>query len=114
MELTHPLIIYYGIGLGNNIYVSLINQGSLFSPVNLLLYLTKRNNLVNYFNIIVLIKISLISLTSYIYINYKKKDMDEIYKVLLSILYAFNGFVILNYFNFHWLDGVILFPLIAR
>lgn len=104
-------IIYDDIGFGNNIYTSLIIQGSLFSPVNLMLYFTKRSNIVNYFNIILMVKICLISLSSYIYINRKFK-VSMFYKVLFSILYGFSGWVMLNYFNIMWLDSVILFPLI--
>ena len=105
-------IIYNDMGLGNNIYISMILQGSIYSPVNLLLYFTKRGNIVNYFNVILLVKICLISLTSYIYINYKYKKVDYFYKILGSVVYSFCGFVIFNYFNIMWLDGVILFPLI--
>lgn len=104
-------ILYSDIGLGNSIYTSLIIQGSLFSPLNLLLYFTKRSNIVNYFNILVLVKMSLISLTSYIYFKYKYKT-SEFYLILFSIIYTFSGWVILNYFNIMWLDCVILFPII--
>lgn len=104
-------IIYDDIGFGNNIYISMVIQGSIFSPVNLLLYFTSRNNIVNYFNILVIIKMCLISLTMYIYINNKFK-ISYFYKVLGSILYTFCGFILLNYFNIMWLDCVILFPLI--
>ena len=105
-------IIYNDMGLGNNIYISMILQGSIYSPVNLLLYFTKRGNIVNYFNVILLVKICLISLTSYIYINYKYKKVDYFYKILGSVIYSFCGFVIFNYFNIMWLDGVILLPII--
>lgn len=105
-------IIYNDMGLGNNIYISMILQGSIYSPINLLLYFTKRDNIVNYFNVILLVKICLISLTSYIYINYKYKKIDYFYKVLGSVIYSFCGFVIFNYFNIMWLDGVILLPII--
>ena len=105
-------IIYDDIGMGNNIYISMIIQGSIFSPLSLLLYFTSRDNIVNYFNIIVMIKISLISLTSYIYIDRSYK-VNEYYKIINSILYAFSGWVILNYFNVMWLDCIILFPLIV-
>lgn len=105
-------IIYNDMGLGNNIYISMILQGSIYSPVNLLLYFTKRGNIVNYFNVILLVKICLISLTSYIYINYKYKKVDYFYKILGSVVYSFCGFVIFNYFNIMWLDGVILLPII--
>lgn len=104
-------IIYDDIGLGNNIYISMVIQGSIFSPVNLLLYFTSRDNIINYFNIILIIKICLISLTIYIYIDNKFK-IDNFYKILGSLLYTFSGFILFNYFNIMWLDCVILFPLI--
>ena len=62
-------IIYDDIGNGNNIYISMIIQGSIFSPTTLLLYFTSRSNIINFFNIIVIVKLCLISLTTYIYIN---------------------------------------------
>lgn len=107
----HGNLFYSDIGLGNNIFISMVIQGSLLSPVNLLLYFTSRSNIINYYNIIIVVKLCLISLTSYIYLN-KKFKVDYFYKVMGSVLYTFCGFVILNYFNMMWLDSVILFPLI--
>ena len=104
-------IIYDDIGFGNNIFISMVLQGSFFSPVNLLLYFTSRENIVYYFNIIVLAKFCLIALTTYIYIDRNFK-INTFYKVLGSVLYTFNGFVLLNFFSVMWLDCVILFPLI--
>lgn len=105
-------IIYDDIGFGNNIYISMIIQGSIFSPLSLLLYFTDRANIVNYFNIIIIVKMCLLSLTTYIYIN-KTFKVSEVYKIIFSVLYSFSGWVILNYFNIMWLDSVILFPLIV-
>lgn len=105
-------IFYNDIGLGNSIYGSLIIQGSLYSPLNLLLYLVDRDNIVNFFGLFIIIKICLISLTCYIYINNKYKNINYYYKVLFSVLYSFSGFVIFNYFNEMWLDIVILFPIL--
>lgn len=104
-------IIYEDIGFGNNIYISMIIQGSIFSPLSLLLYFTSRSNIVNYFNIIVIVKMCLISFTTYLYIN-KNFRVNEYYKISFSVLYAFSGWVLLNYFNIMWMDSVILFPLI--
>lgn len=104
-------MLYDVVGLGNNIYSSLITLGSLYSPINLLLYFTPRENINLFFDIIVLIKFSLLGLTSYIYIDRTFK-VDEFYKVLSSVLYAFSAHLLLNYFNTHWLDSIILFPLI--
>ena len=105
-------IIYDDIGMGNNIYISMIIQGSIFSPLSLLLYFTSRDNIINFFNIIVMLKICLISLSCYIYIDRSYK-VNEYYKTIFSLLYAFSGWVLLNYFNVMWLDCVILFPLIV-
>ena len=105
-------IFYSDIGLGNSIYGSLIIQGSLYSPLNLLLYFVNRNDIVNFFGLFIIIKICLISFTSYIYINNKYKNINYYYKILFSILYSFSGFVIFNYFNEIWLDIVILFPIV--
>lgn len=102
---------YSNIGFGNNIYIAMIIQGSIFSPLTLLLYLTTRENIVNYFDIILLVKLSLISLTAYIYID-KSYKIKYFYKILFSILYTFNGYILFNYFSIMWLDDVILFPLI--
>lgn len=104
-------IIYDDIGLGNNIYISMIIQGSIFSPLSLLLYFTSRSNIPCFFNIILIIKMCLLSLTTYIYINSKYK-INEYYKIVFSVLYTFCGWILLNYFNIMWLDSVILFPLI--
>jgi len=105
-------LFYTDLGLGNSLYASLIIQGSLFSPLNLLLYLTSRDNIVNFFGLFIIIKLCLVSLTSYIYIE-KSYKINYFYKVLFSILYTFNGFILLNYFNEIWLDIVILFPLLV-
>ncbi len=104
-------IIYDDIGLGNNIYISMIIQGSLFSPINLLLYFTTRSNIINFYNILVVVKICLLSITSLVYINYKFK-INNYYQILFSILYALSGWTMLNYFNIMWLDVVILFPIL--
>lgn len=106
-------LFYSSLGLGNSIYGSLIIQGSLFSPLNLLLYFIERNDIINFFGIFIVIKLCLISLTSYIYINNKYSKVDYFYKLLFSILYTFNGFIILNYYNEIWLEFVILFPLLV-
>lgn len=106
-------LFYNDLGLGNSIYGSLIIQGSLFSPFNLLLYFINRNNIIDFFGLFIIIKLCFISFTTYIYINNKYSKIEYFYKVLFSILYTFNGFIILNYYNDIWLEFVILFPLLV-
>lgn len=106
-------LFYNDMGLGSSIYGSLIIQGSLFSPLNLLLYLIPRDNIIDYFGLFIIIKLCLISFTSYIYINNKYKNVSYLYKLVFSILYTFNGYIILNYFNDIWLEFVIILPLLV-
>ena len=58
-------IIYSDIGLGNSIFGSLVIQASLFSPLNLLLLFVRRSNIINFMGVFIIIKLCLISLTSY-------------------------------------------------
>ena len=111
-------LLHYGgsmfwtnLGLGNSFYAPLIIQGSLYSPLNLLLFLVKRDNIINLFGLFIIIKLCLVSLTCSIYINKKYDKVDIFYKTLFAILWTFCGFFILNYFNEIWLDIVILFPI---
>ena len=106
-------IFYTGLGLGNSIYASLIIQGSLYSPLNIFLYFVDRDMIIEYFSLFIMLKICLISFTTYIYINYKYPKVNYFYQVLFTLLYSFNGFILLNYFNEMWLDIVILFPLLV-
>ena len=106
-------LFYSLLGLGNSIYGSLIIQGSLFSPLNLILYFIDRNSIINFFGLFIIIKLCLISLTSYIYIDNKYKNIEYFYKLLFSILYTFSGFIIFNYYNEIWLEFVIVFPLLV-
>ena len=105
-------VIYDDIGLGNSIYTSMIIQGSIFSPITWLVYFVKRSEIINFFNVLVIIKTCLLSLTSYIYIRNTYK-VSNFYQILFSVVYTFNGWILLNYFNIMWLDSVILFPLIV-
>lgn len=106
-------IFYTNLGFGNSIYGPLMIQGSLFSPLNLLLLLIKRDDIISFFGIFIIIKLCLVSLTSYIYINNKYSKINNFYKIIFSILYTFSGFFLLNYFNIIWLDVIILFPLLV-
>ncbi len=104
--------MFFDFLVGNNIYTSLIIQGGIYSPITLLINLVSRSNIIKFFDILVIIKMSLLSLTSYIYFKHTFK-VNSIYHIIFSICYTFSGWVLLNYFNIMWLDDIILFPLIV-
>ena len=85
----------------------------LSSPINILLYFFNKNNIPTFFNIAVIIKLSLAGLTFSYYLqkrfNYKIK---EAFIIVLSLCYALMQYNMAQASNIMWLDGVYLLPLI--
>ena len=97
----------------------------LVQPLHLLLYTVfiyaaselVRENIIYAFSYLLLIRIALIALTTYIFFNkiYKKSENEnnslEFWKVLFSVMYALSGYVLISYTNIMWLDVVAIFPI---
>ena len=98
-------------GIGGNIWVVLTYY--LFSPWNLLVLFFQQENFHSFYDILVLIKLSLSAMTMTVYLEYRFKD-----KLSSSILLALGiSFGLMQYNleqarNVMWLDGVYLLPLI--
>ena len=88
----------------------------LASPLNLLVVFFDKSNLNSFFDLVVLLKMSLASATMcyFLYNRFFEKDdlFSRIILILLSICYAFSQYVIAQSSNIMWLDGVYLLPLI--
>ena len=106
---TIPAMVYYwdvlhfkaspffcwNSGMGLNI-AGAFNLGALFSPLNVLLYFTSRNNIYRFANILVVLKMIAIAISMYAYLcKYTKTRYG---KIIGSLLYAFSG-VSLVYFQ---------------
>ena len=103
--------IFYDItlGMGSNMY-GVFSLDGLFNPTNLIILLNSRENIPYMFSFLLIIKIMLISLTSYI-LFYKMYKNNKLYNVIFSVIYAFSGYVLTYNTNIMWLDVVGLFPL---
>ena len=104
-------IIYsFNTGLGLPIFRNFFNY--LSSPINIIMFLFKRKNLLTSYSIIIAFKTMLSSITCMIYLtkkfNTKKKEL-----ITISILYAFSAYFTAYYWNIMWLDGLYIIPLIT-
>lgn len=86
---------------------------NLTSPFNLILLFFKRDQILYAGNILVLVKISLCSFTSFFFLRKIFPKISFFWSNLLSLSYAFSGYVLISYPILCWLDVVALFPLLA-
>ena len=110
-------ILYsYTLGSGSNVFGGVLLDG-FASPLAWLIILFKRENIIYAFSYLLLIRIALIALTTYIFFDkiYKKSENEsnslEFWKVLFSVMYALSGYVLISYTNIMWLDVVAIFPI---
>lgn len=102
----------FNLGSGSNVYGALISNG-LFSPINWIIGLFSRDNIAGAMSILLVIKMMLMALTSYIFFNNVFFKVDKKWKMIASLMYTFNGYTLLMYSNIIWFDSLALFPLIT-
>lgn len=81
----------------------------LSSPINILLVLF--DNVYIFYLLATLLKIGLCGTSMYCFLNYHFKDKNN-HLLAFSTSYALSTFVIGNYFQIMWLDGILIAPLI--
>lgn len=86
----------------------------LSSPFSFLALFVDAGEMMRFANIITMLKMATIALTAEIYFTRRaKKDrMSLLVPLLLSVSYAFCGYVMVYYQNNSWLDEMYLFPLL--
>ncbi len=101
----------FGAGLGGNMIA--VFSYYLSSPLNLLIIFFNKSNLEIFFNLIVMIKLSIAAVTCTYFLKHRFNNKIENYCViLLSVSYALCQYNIAQSSNIMWLDGVYLLPLI--
>lgn len=99
----------YALGMGSNLYGGVLYDG-LLNPSMLITILAGRQNIAYMVSFLLILKVSFISLTSYVLFN-KLYSKNTYYNIIFSILYALSGYVLMYNTNIMWLDVVGLFPL---
>lgn len=84
----------------------------LLSPFNLLVVFFSKENLNTFFNLVVVLKLSVAAMTSTIFLNVRTKySLKKWLLTLLALSYALMQYNIAQSSNIMWLDGVYLLPL---
>ena len=98
-------------GTGVNM-VGIAAANGLLSPLNLLFYLTPRDSLVDFLNLLLLVKAVGMALSAQFFFLKRFPRLAVEYATAFSVLYALSGYVLLYYLHIIWLDVLILFPLL--
>ena len=96
--------------LGVNMAMSTSGCSNL-SILNLFFLFIKRDMLLESLSFFLMLKLMLMSMSMGFYIR-KTYKLPLFFEILLSVTYAFSGFMFVLYVTIQWLDVAILFPLI--
>lgn len=107
---TKPVFFDYYTALGSNQAMS-TSGCSNFSIFNLFFLFIKRERLLESLSILLLIKMVCMSISMYILLSLHK-GIKRYAHIILSVGYAFCGFVLTLYMTNQWMDVAFLFPLI--
>ena len=83
----------------------------LSSPFNVFVNFVSSDSIMLFFLWLIIIKISLCSLSMYLYMTYKN-NTTNILILMFSVCYALMGYNINYFVNFMWLDVVIMTPIV--
>lgn len=100
----------WGAGLGFNFFGTLAYYA--MSPLNLLSLFATPSNFHIFFAIMTFLRFALLGGAMCFYLE--KKDVKPLYVVLFSTLYALMGYTSTYYYNFIWIDSVIMLPLVIH
>lgn len=84
----------------------------LASPFSFLVVFVPKSMMLQFMNILVLLKMCTCSFTACLYLL--KHETRPVYALLLCFFYSFSGYTMLFYQNIIWLDCMYLFPLLLQ
>ena len=105
------IFMNFNVGMGSNMY-DLFSIYGILSPVNLMLIFSDRSNIPYFLSYLLVIKICLISITSFILFDKIYRKIELFWKILFSVFYALGIYIIVYHTNLVWLDNIILFPIL--
>lgn len=102
--------IFYSFGgsLGFNLFGTATYYA--FSPLNLLAIFANPENYPYFIMIMTYLRFALLGLTMCFYLSHK--EIKAIYVVMFSTIYSLMGFTSAYYYNYIWLDSIIMLPLV--
>lgn len=106
---TNSLFYSFSKNLGGTMYGTFFYY--LSSPLNLFIKFINVNDISLFVAFLIIVKMSLCSLTMFLYMNYKYNNCNLIL-LMFSICYALMGYNINFFINIMWLDVVIMAPIV--
>ncbi|MBQ4383584.1 MAG: YfhO family protein [Firmicutes bacterium] len=82
------------------------------SPLHLLTVFVPKENMLEFYELLIFVKIILSALTSYLFFKKRNPALTVLLRTVLACMYAFSGFTMMFYQNVVWLDMAYLFPLL--
>ncbi|MBQ7064215.1 MAG: YfhO family protein [Firmicutes bacterium] len=82
------------------------------SPLHLLVVFVPKTWIFQFFQLLILVKMMLCSLTAYYFLRRRYPRMRAAAVTALACMYAFSGYILMFYQNIVWLDAAYLFPLL--
>ncbi len=82
------------------------------SPFSFLVAFVEKADIMNFMNILTMLKMMTCAVTANIYFRHCHKRLHPFYAALFSVIYAFSGYAMLFYQNTVWLDVMYFFPLL--
>lgn len=105
----------WNIGMGSNFLALYVYY--LASPLNWLAFLFPEKYLMEFMSYLVVLRIGLAGVTSYLYLVRKGEKLETLRKCIpalfFSVFYAMSGFVAAYNWNIMWMDCVVVLPLIV-
>lgn len=108
---NESLLYSFGGGLGFNFWATIAYY--LASPMNFLVALFPKRNMMDVMALFIIIKIGLCGMTMGWYFASKERERTY-YPVMFAVMFALSSFIIGYYFNLMWLDSVAMLPLVMR
>ena len=109
LEQGSSLRYSFGGGLGFNFWATYAYY--LASPLNFLIVLFPKRNMMDAMALLIVIKIGLCGLTSAWYFSTKSKGQTYM-PLVFSLMFSLGSFIIGYYFNLMWLDSIAMLPLV--
>jgi len=104
------LFFSWNAGLGFNFFGTLTYYS--MSPLNLLCVFATTSNYVYYAMVLIYIRLFLLGISMCFYLD--KRGTKTSYTIIFSIIYALMGFTATYYYNFMWIDSIIMLPLVIH
>ena len=106
---SESLLYSFGGGMGFNFWDTFAYY--LASPMNFLVTLFPKANMMDAMALFIILKIGLCGLTMAYYLVHRNKGKNY-YPIVFSAMFALSSFIIGYYFNLMWLDSIAMLPLI--